>query len=54
MYKYTRIGLLNIYLYYRASLYLYEMFLFNNINTTLYYVRYSWIHIYECDKYSEF
>lgn len=53
-YKCASIGLLNIYLYCRASLYLYEMFLFNNINTTLYYVRYSWIHIYEYNKYSEF
>ena len=38
MYKYVSIGLLNIYLYYRASLYLYETFLLNNINTLLYRV----------------
>lgn len=54
MYKYTRIGLLNIYLYYWASLYLCEIFLFNNINTLLYYVRYSWVYIYKYNKCSKF
>ena len=54
IHKCTSIGLLNIYLYYRASLYLYEIFLFNNINILLYCVRYSWIYTYEYDEYSEF
>lgn len=40
MYKYANIGLLNIYLYYIASLYLYETFLLNDINPLLHHVRY--------------